>query len=80
MVRNTLRRAFDGAHLVMFARDRSECVVWYGGTQFAVYLIDVDETAHEIDVFNVSDDEGRPVDRETAEKHARDWLDRRAYE
>ena len=75
MVETTIRRAVDGARLVQFHEHRDVFVAWHGGTTFNVYSLEGEEP-HEIDVFNVSDDYGEPVDRETAKRHATERLNR----
>ena len=66
--------------MVRFAEDRSVFAVWSGGTTFNVYGIEnrlgVESAIREVDVFNVSDEKGRPVDRDTAEEHITDYLER----
>lgn len=75
MAETTLRRAIDGARLVQFHEHRDVFVTWSGGATFNVYSARGEEL-HEIDVFNVSDDEGRPVSREAAKEHAKERLHR----
>lgn len=51
-------------------------VVWYGGTTFNVFSGTGTDELQEVDVFNVSDENGRPVDRDTAVEHMEDYLER----
>ena len=70
----------SGAEMVRFAEDRPVFVVWSGGTTFNVYGLDdrlgIESAIREVDVFNVPDAKGRPVDRDTAEEHITDYLER----
>jgi len=78
MVETTLRRAVSNAEMVRYADDQPVFVVWSGGTTFNVYTTGPggETPINEVDVFMVSDHKGRPVDRDTAEEHISDYLER----
>lgn len=73
-------RAMDEAEAVKVSDDSRIIVVWHGGTTFNVFMrshtTDID--LEEADVFNVSDEKGRPVSREKAIGHMEDYLEREA--
>lgn len=75
MPETTLRNAIDGARLVEFHPSHAVFVAWHGGTTFNVYTA-VNGNVREVDVFNVSDEKGRPVDYETAKEHAEEYHER----
>lgn len=68
----------DGAELIIVEQTGfSELLVaWFGGTTFNVYAKtnDGEYPLDERTVFSLSDENGEPVDRETAKEHAREWL------
>lgn len=70
--------ALDGAELIVVEQTglTELLVAWFGGTTFNVYVKtgDTDYPLDERTVFSLSDENGEPVDRETAEEHAREWL------
>lgn len=78
MTETTLRRALDGAHAVVFADHQPVFVVWSGGTTYNVYSLNVNggTPVHETDVFSVSDEKGRPLDRDGAVEHMNDYIER----
>lgn len=72
MTESSYKQALDEA---TYVRVKTICGIqylqaWYGGTQVRVF---VDSGAvgslAEVTVWSVSDDRGRPVDRETIEEH-----------
>lgn len=72
-------RALNNAELVMFSDDsvnasRTMMAVWHGSRQVQVYSVGsggVDEAT----VFNVSDEEGKPLDRSEMKQHIDDWFE-----
>lgn len=73
------KQALDGAKAVTVDDSNAVhyglIVVWHGGTTFNVYTGTGMDELQEVDVFNVSDENGRPVDRNTVE-HMEDYLER----
>lgn len=66
MNRNDLS-TLGGAQLVRVFG--STVYAWFGGTTINVYATVPDGGLHETTCFNLSDDKGRPEDRETVERH-----------
>ncbi len=81
MTETTLKNAIDGAHAVVFHEYGFVPLfcVWSGGTTYNIYAQDPDGSIHEVYVFSVSDDEGRPLDREAAVDRMNEWSER-SYE
>lgn len=79
MVETSLRDAVDGAEYVKFHESGLVFVAWHGGTTYNVYTIppgEQDSPVHEVDVFSVSDEKGRPLDREAAKDRVHEHLGR----
>jgi hypothetical protein len=66
----------DGAKLVRTTDSPHPLIaVWHGGTTVNIYTTDPNGW-HETTCFNLSDEKGRPVDRDTMDEHISDWFDR----
>jgi 6-phosphogluconolactonase (cycloisomerase 2 family) len=81
MTKVSVSNALDGAKLVKASERASETLVqvWYGGTQVNVYVFRDNGTVEEVTLWSLSDEKGRPEEREAyaehMEMHAGHWTD-----
>jgi len=70
--------ALDGARVVITENSgmNQMLVAWFGGTTFNVYTQtgDIEHPLDETAVFSISDENGEPLEPDTAEEKAREWL------
>lgn len=74
MTETSYKRALDGAHAVRVYDHGAFDVIftWHGGTTINVYIAEGGGTLRETTCHSVSDEKGRPVDREEMVDHMDD--------
>lgn len=78
MTRQELNDALDGARLVQvrWIQGQQYVQVWHGGTTVNVYTPYSADELIEQTAWSLSDERGRPCDRDEVKRHMEMWFDR----